>query len=155
MKKVISSLISLGIAAAVAFGTGYSGTLDALILTVVWILIAIGSLSTVMILFGLIIISVSTDKIDNATLVKWQKMEKPNLWVSIPMSLLWLTAFIYVNWTVTAVAYLVQTTALWISVLWIHYVMKNACVERDPLSFFENDEMKNLIKNIKTARKYE
>lgn len=126
MKKVISYLTSLGLAAAVAFGTGYHETLDALIFTVVWILIVVGVLSSVMIFIGLIAMSLIKDKVDDETIEKWHKLDKPKWWVSVPISTIWLVAFISVEWTATAVVYLIQTIALWVSIMLMHHIMINA-----------------------------
>jgi len=119
MNKISSYLTSLGIAGAVAFGTGFNGTLDWLIFVVVWIFILLGIFGALALGFAWGLFAFLPNQIDAAESSTKFKETKPNPWKSIPLSVIWLAAFVHVEWTVTAVVYLISTIALWISFLGI------------------------------------
>lgn len=129
--KIISYLISIGIAATIAFGTGYNETVDALLLTVVWILIALGLFSWLVMGAVGIGITFAGAKLDQKDVDKWKAMDKPKWYISIPISVIWLTALASANWPVTAVFYLINTIVLWSVVYMMRSAVENYVAKPD------------------------
>lgn len=146
LSKILSYLTSLALIGAV-YSTSFieSSTYAALILTVVWVAIVLGALIATIFGIALFTLDVMKDEMPEEVVKKWNHVEKPNWWISIPLMFGWLSALVYVEWTVTAVVYLLQSIALYVVSYLMHTALKGI-LENDP----ENDEGEaDLIQYVK------
>ena len=147
--KILSYILSLVIAAVVVFGSGYNETIDALLLATVWLFIVIGGVTAAIVAGGIVCIGwlegegeISQNLMDN-----WKAIKKPNWWISIPLSVAWLAALIYVEWTVTAVAYFLETLILYtVSVIMFDTIHKlTSDDDDDPINSIVNPSVKQAV----------
>lgn len=150
--KILSYLFSLGIAASIAFATGINETVDALILAAVWILIVLGAFTWIIMGLVLIGIAFAGADLDQKTIDSWKKMDKPKWWISIPLSIIWLTALGFAGWTVTAVFYFVNTLIMWLVVIGVRSSLETIDPS-DSLDFIQNDELRDEITNSLHSKK--
>ncbi len=117
-----------------------SGTYSTLVLTVVWVLILLGVLAAAIFGIALFMMSAVKYEMPEEIVAKWKVVDKPNLWISIPLMLGWLSALTYVEWTVTAVVYLLETIIL----LTVSYLMY---AKLDELTNPDADDMIKYVKD--------
>jgi len=137
---------SLAFASIVAFGAGHNEIVDTLILVGVWILICLGFLASILMGFGIFALSVAddVDATDDAV-QKWKNTDRPKWFISIPLTLIWLTALVHAGWHATAVVYFIQTLIMWF-VMWLLFQTIDTFIKKsDPLDFIKNPEVKDAI----------
>ncbi len=141
MSKFLSYLTSLALIGAI-YSTSIieSGTYSTLVLTVVWVLILLGVLAAAIFGIALFMMSAVKYEMPEEIVAKWKVVDKPNLWISIPLMLGWLSALTYVEWTVTAVVYLLETIIL----LTVSYLMY---AKLDELTNPDADDMIKYVKD--------
>ena len=146
--KILSYILSMAIAAAVAFGTGYNETIDALLLATVWLFIVIGGITASIVAGGIIVIGwlEGEGDLSQGVIDQWKAIKKPNWWISIPASITWLAALVYVEWTVTAVAYFLETLILYsVSVIMFDTIHKLTDDDDDPANSILNPSVKQAV----------
>jgi len=113
MSKVLSYLTSLALIGAV-YSTSVveNTTYAALVFVVVWALILMGGICGILFTVILAMVNITVKKIPSGVAEKWTSIDKPKWWLSLPLMLGWLWALSVAGWTVTAVAYLLETTLL-------------------------------------------
>lgn len=72
---------------------------------------------------------------------KWKSIDKPSWWISLPLVLGWLWALSVVGWTVTAVAYLLETSLL-LTVSYLMYAKFKHFADKD-----EDDDLIQYVKD--------
>ena len=146
--KILSYILSTAIAAAVAFGSGYNETIDALLLATVWLFIVIGGITASIVAGGILAIGwlEGEGEISQSLADNWKAIKKPNWWISIPLSVAWLSALVYVEWTVTAVAYFIETLILYtVSVIMFDTIHKLTGDDDDPVNSILNPSVKQAV----------
>lgn len=97
--------------AIVMYGTGYNGTADALILTVIWILLIASIFALILVVFaGVALAAIGIgDTVEPDLRTKMEKArEQQRLWPVAVVSAIWmLVALSSVAWTGTAITYFV------------------------------------------------
>ncbi len=146
VRTIQSYVISLVLAAIVAFGVGNNEIVDTLILVGVWIRISLGSLAAILMGFGIGVLAVTGAKSDNETVRKWEDLDKPKWFIAVPVAFIWLAALVYVGWHVTAVVYLLQTLITWGMTYLLFQSIETFMEKSDPLKFIKNPEVKEAIK---------
>lgn len=156
-------LLSVMIAGAV-ISTAFvdNSTYETLVLVFVWFLIVIGFIATAIYVIATILLTVIgyDDKIINAN--DWDKTAPINFYIAIPLAILWLGAFVYVEWTATAVTYLIQVTLMYLSGFLfqsrikaikndVSFNGKERTNDDDLTDHIKDPTVKKLVKN---ARKY-
>ena len=148
--KILTYTVSLAMAIAVAFGTGYNSTIDALLLTIVWLLIVFGGVIVIAASIGVVMCQYLKDEYIPINIIEnWKVLESPNWWISLPLSAIWLSALIYVEWTVTAVAYFIETMLLCLVSTAMFKSIREIVVEKlgedDPINSIKNLEVKQAV----------
>ncbi len=147
MSKILSYLTSLALIGAI-FSTSFieNSTYAALVLTVVWVLIILGAFTATVFVIALFTLDIMKDE----TVKKWKHdVKKPNWWVSFPLMFLWLVALIYVEWTVTAVAYLLQAVALLLVSYVMHTALKGSSEDDEDDEDKDDEDKDDLIQYVK------
>ena len=141
MSKILHYLTSLALIGAICSTSVIeNGTYETLIFVVVWVLILLGALTATV--FGVVLFTI--DKFPEEVVEKWKNIDKPNWWISIPLVFGWLAALVYVEWTVTAVAYLFESVVL----LTLSHLMYSAASSYSKDEDDEDDE-DDLIQYVK------
>ena len=143
--KILSYILSLSIAAAVAFGYGYNDTIDVLLLVIVWLFIVIGAVTAAIVAGGIVVIGWTEEYIPKEVLARWKEIEQPNWWISIPASVVWLAALVYVEATITAAAYLIETLVLWFVSVLMFNTIKKLTNPDDPINSIVNPSVKQAV----------
>ena len=135
--------LSLAFASIVAFGVGHNEIVDTLILVGVWILICLGFLASILMGFGIFALSVADDATaDDDAVQKWKNTDRPKWFITIPLTLIWLTALVHAGWHATAVVYFIQALITWF-VMWLLFQTIDTFIKKsDPLDFIKNPEVK-------------
>lgn len=148
VKTIKSYVISLVLAAIVAFSVGNNEIVDTLILVGVWILLGLGSFAAILMGFGIgVLAAVENTKANtNADAIqKWEGLDKPKWFIAVPVAVIWLTALVHVGWHVTAVAYFLQTLITWGMTYLLFQSIETFMEKSDPLNFIKNPEVKEAI----------
>ena len=121
LKDLRNYAISLALGSAVVFGVGHQSTIDAIIATVVWLLLVFGMLAIIISTIALFVIGRAT--VDGDTrkaaapfykgLSEMHKGPVARV-ISFLLSAYWMYGFIIHEWTVTAVVYVIQITFTYI-----------------------------------------
>ena len=144
VRTIKSYVISLVLAAIVAFGVGNNEIVDTLILVGVWILIGLGSLAAILMGFGIGVLAfVENTNVD--AIEKWEDLDKPKWFIAVPVAVIWLTALVHVGWHVTAVVYFLQTLITWGMTYLLFQSIETFMEKSDPLNFIKNPEVKEAI----------
>ena len=122
---VLGYAIGLLLPATVMYGTGYNGTVDALIFTMVWILLILGIVAMILVILSSIVMSTIGlgDEIpaDVKTRMDVCKKQLNRWWLSIIYAGWMLVALASVGWTATAVTYFLISLASQITTrLFVH-----------------------------------
>ncbi len=152
MSKILSYLTSLALIGAV-YSTSVveNTTYETLVLVVVWALIFLGGTMGAVFTVVLVLLTYNLKEIPPEIAEKWNHIDKPNWWLSLPLLIGWLWALSVAGWTVTAVAYLLETSLL-LTVSYLMYVKLRQYVEdkEDPIQFVKDPAVrKTLHKAIK------
>ena len=136
LKDLYNSLFSAALASAILFGVGYHPTVDAIILTLVWIVIVLAILSV-------ILLSVVTFVVRHNEEIRSAKEMAPfykaisNMhkeWaariLSYGLTLYWLYALIVQEWTATAVVYTISSISAFTFIQLTRDLEKEYFVER-------------------------
>ncbi len=137
MSKILHYLTSLALIGAICSTSVIeNGTYGTLIFVVVWVLILLGALTATV--FGVVLFTMGVikDKFPKEVVERWKNIDKPNWWISIPLMFGWLAALVYVEWTVTAVAYLLESVVL----LVLSHLMYSAATSSSKDEDDEDDE---------------
>ena len=145
VRTIQSYVISLVLAAIVAFGVGNNEIVDTLILVGVWILIGLGSLAAILMGFGIGVLAV-VENTNVDAIEKWEGLDKPKWFIVVPVAVIWLTALVHVGWHVTAVVYFLQTLITWGMTYLLFQSIETFMEKSDPLKFIKNPEVKEAIK---------
>ncbi len=144
VRTIKSYVISLVLAAIVAFGVGNNEIVDTLILVGVWILIGLGSLAAILMGFGIGVLAV-VENTNVDAIEKWEGLDKPKWFIVVPVAVIWLTALVHVGWHVTAVVYFLQTLITWGMTYLLFQSIETFMEKSDPLNFIKNPEVKEAI----------
>lgn len=144
VRTIKSYVISLVLAAIVAFGVGNNEIVDTLILVGVWILIGLGSLAAILMGFGIGVLAV-VENTNVDAIEKWEDLDKPKWFIAVPVAVIWLTALVHVGWHVTAVVYFLQTLITWGMTYLLFQSIETFMEKSDPLNFIKNPEVKEAI----------
>lgn len=122
---ILGYAISLLLPATVMYGTGYNGTVDALIFTMVWILLILGIVAMILMAFvGVAMTAIGLgDEIPTEVKTRMDvcKKQMNRWWLTIMFAGWMLVALASVGWTATAVTYFLIALASQItSRLFIH-----------------------------------
>ena len=122
---VLGYAIGLLLPATVMYGTGYNGTVDALIFTMVWILLILGIVAMILVILSSIVMSTIGlgDEIPANVKTRMDVCKKQlnRWWLSIIYAGWMLVALASVGWTATAVTYFLISLASQITTrLFVH-----------------------------------
>lgn len=112
-KTILGYAIALLLPATVMYGTGYDGTLDALLFTLVWIFLVLGIFTIIIVAFvGIAMAALGLgDEIPAEAKAHMETCKKQlnRWWVTLALVGWMLVALASVGWTATAVTYFLIT----------------------------------------------
>jgi len=117
LKQLGNNIFSLALGSAILFGAGLNTTTDAILATVVWVILVFAIIGLLLITIVTAAVSTNEAKKHEKTLAPFfaalQKMQTGILQrvVSFALTVYWLYAFVVHEWTATAVIYTI--VAIW------------------------------------------
>ena len=110
-ETILGYAVAFLLPATIMYGTGYNGTADALILTIVWLFLIIGMFSTVLLIFaGIVVMTIGVGaEVPQEVKTKMEKARKGlRRWpISVVIAIWTLVALSSVGWTATAITYFI------------------------------------------------